>query len=95
MFGMLIGSLLIGILADIIGRKKSLLMSILGASVFFFAGAFVTNFWAYAIIRFLCGIFAKGLFFVSFVIGVEIVGADYAPFLGILIQVNLVSDFYS
>ena len=77
-----------GILADIFGRKITLIASIAGASVFSFVGAFVQNFWGYSILRLLTGIFAKGLFMITFLICVEVSGARYGATLGILFQVN-------
>ena len=52
------------------------------------AGAFIHNYWGYTILRFLAGIAGKGNFLVGFIIVMEIVGAKYKMYLGILITVG-------
>ena len=94
MFGMLVGSFVFGVLSDKLGRKLSLLTAIVIASVTSFGGAFLTEYYSYLAIRLLTGIAAKGLFMLAFMISVEISGADYKMYLGILIQVRLGRDNY-
>ena len=52
------------------------------------AGAFLHNYWGYTVVRFFAGIFGKGCFLVGFIIVMEIVGARYKMYLGILITVG-------
>ena len=88
MFGFLIGSTLAGILADKIGRKKTLIIGIVISSATILIQSFLKNFWAYAILRFITGVAAKSLFMIAFVISVEITSSKYSMELGILIQVS-------
>ena len=52
------------------------------------AGAFIHNYWGYTALRLLAGIAGKGNFLVAFIIVMEIVGAKYKMYLGILITVG-------
>ena len=87
MLGMLIGSFVFGIISDKLGRKKALLISALYSGLVSLGSSFVSNYWAYFVLRLLLGIGSKGLFMLAFMICVEISGIDYKTYLGILIQV--------
>ncbi|RUS82165.1 hypothetical protein EGW08_010047 [Elysia chlorotica] len=74
MCGMLFGSFVLGILSDIIGRRKVLILSnacMLGASL---GVAWAESYTAYVIIRFLISFFGTGIILAAFVIGMEVVG---------------------
>ncbi|XP_012942259.1 organic cation transporter-like protein, partial [Aplysia californica] len=74
MGGLLGGSLIMGILSDLIGRKKTLLLSVVmnfGASL---SASFMRNFWAFVALRILTTFSGIGMFMTSFVIGMELVG---------------------
>ena len=88
MFGMLVGSFVMGIISDKLGRRKALLISAVFSGAISLAGSFVSNYWAYFVLRLLLGIGSKGLFMIAFMICVEISGVDYKTYLGILIQVK-------
>ena len=88
MFGMLVGSFVMGIISDKLGRRKALLISAVFSGAISLAGSFVSSYWAYFVLRLLLGIGSKGLFMIAFMICVEISGVDYKTYLGILIQVK-------
>ena len=52
-----------------------------------FTGAFVNSSEAFAFLRFLTGFSVKGLFVMAFIISVESVGAKFAAFIGIAINI--------
>ena len=52
------------------------------------SGAFLHDYWGYTALRFFAGIAGKGCFLVGFIIVMEIVGAKYKMYLGILITVG-------
>src|SRR5918994_2014580 len=61
LFGMLIGALGIGTLADVIGRKRSILLSVVGFSVFTALCALAPTPGVFGILRFLAGLGLGGL----------------------------------
>ncbi|XP_046583400.1 organic cation transporter protein-like [Haliotis rubra] len=86
MAGLLCGSLVLGIISDIIGRKPALMVSILlhiGTGV---GTAFAPNFVAFVILRFFNGASNIGLFIPSFVIVMELVGPAKRTLGGMIIQ---------
>ena len=65
MIGLLAGSFIFGVLSDKIGRRHTLLLATLTCALGNLAGAFVSNKWGYAILRFplflLAHLFAESL----------------------------------
>ena len=76
MFGFLFGSLLIGMLSDRFGRKKALFLSVIGASVFTFVGAFITQYWAYLSLRYVFMFTVTYVLFVVYVFREQILVAQ-------------------
>ncbi|XP_067675691.1 organic cation transporter protein-like isoform X2 [Haliotis asinina] len=86
MAGLLCGSLVLGIISDIIGRKPTLMASVLlhiGTGV---GTAFAPNYVAFVILRFLNGASNIGLFVSSFVIVMELVGPSKRTLAGMVIE---------
>ncbi|KAK3798081.1 hypothetical protein RRG08_034637 [Elysia crispata] len=74
MCGMLFGSFILGILSDIIGRRKVLILSnvcMMGASL---GVAWAESYTVFVIVRFVISFFGTGIILTAFVIGMEIVG---------------------
>ncbi|XP_059206252.1 solute carrier family 22 member 13 [Centropristis striata] len=71
MFGLLVGSLLFGAMADRYGRRFILLLSIALQTVFGVAVAFAPNFTVYVILRFAVGTTISGVIINAFVLGTE------------------------
>lgn len=53
MIGLLAGSFIFGVLSDKIGRRHTLLLATLTCALGNLAGAFLSNKWGYAILRWL------------------------------------------
>ncbi|KAM9340288.1 solute carrier family 22 member 13 [Symphorus nematophorus] len=71
MFGLLVGSVVFGAMADRYGRRFILLLSIALQTVFGVAVAFAPNFIVYVILRFLVGTTISGVIINAFVLGTE------------------------
>ncbi|CAF4851726.1 unnamed protein product [Pieris macdunnoughi] len=87
MFGVVIGSIVLGRLCDKIGRKTvfvwaGILQLIFGASV-----AFSTDYYMFVTIRFLYGIFGSGSYIAGFVLTMELVGPSRRTLCGVTFQI--------
>ncbi|GAA6231836.1 solute carrier family 22 member 13-like isoform X1 [Lates japonicus] len=71
MFGLLVGSVVFGAMADRYGRRFVLLLSIALQTVFGVAVAFAPNFPVYVILRFIVGTTISGVIINAFVLGTE------------------------
>ncbi|XP_071356434.1 solute carrier family 22 member 13 isoform X2 [Trachinotus anak] len=71
MFGLLVGSVVFGAMADRYGRRFVLLLSIALQTVFGVAVAFAPNFPVYVILRFVVGTTISGVIINAFVLGTE------------------------
>nr|XP_046273859.1 solute carrier family 22 member 13 isoform X2 [Scatophagus argus] len=71
MFGLLVGSVVFGSMADRYGRRFVLLLSIALQTVFGVAVAFAPNFPVYVILRFVVGTTISGVIINAFVLGTE------------------------
>ncbi|XP_056254806.1 solute carrier family 22 member 6-B [Seriola aureovittata] len=71
MFGLLVGSVVFGAMADRYGRRFILLLSIALQTVFGVAVAFAPNFPVYVILRFVVGTTISGVIINAFVLGTE------------------------
>ncbi|XP_056017071.1 organic cation transporter protein-like [Ostrea edulis] len=83
--GVLTGSFMFGMISDVFGRKKTLLIGILAELVTNLALAFSYNFVTYVIIRFCTGAACVGLFMTSYVLGVEWVGPSTRKYASLVI----------
>jgi len=77
MVAMLIGSVVIGRIADATGRKKTLVGLTFLLAVVSTASTFSSSYIMFTALRFASGLLAPGFFFVIFVWGVESVGPKY------------------
>ncbi|XP_050391448.1 organic cation transporter protein [Patella vulgata] len=85
--GNLVGALGLGLVSDIIGRKKTLLISIVLWTGTGIGTAFSTDFISFATLRFFTGLAMSGIFMTSFVIGLELVGPSKRTIAGMVIMV--------
>uniref|UniRef100_A0A8D0EAV1 Solute carrier family 22 member 3 n=1 Tax=Salvator merianae TaxID=96440 RepID=A0A8D0EAV1_SALMN len=89
--GFLLGGFILGYAADRYGRKVIYLFSSFGAGLSGLIVAFAPNIAVFSIFRFVQGVFGKGSWMTSFVIGkdwlTEIVGSEQRRIVAIVIQV--------
>ncbi|KAK3778755.1 hypothetical protein RRG08_013026 [Elysia crispata] len=86
MCGMLFGSLVLGVLSDIIGRKKVLVISTFGQLCSALSVAWAESYYVYAALRFFVSFFSVGLILTSFVMGMELVGAKKRRYAGVVVH---------
>ncbi len=82
MLGLFFGSFLFGFLADKIGRKKTLMISILTGNCGSLAGAFCTNYILHCITRFITALGDQGTFLTVFGLSIELVGSKRKTLVG-------------
>lgn len=87
MFGVVVGSIVLGRLCDKLGRKtvfvwSGILQLIFGASV-----GFVTEYYTFIVIRFIYGIFGSGSYIAGFVLTMELVGPSRRTICGVTFQI--------
>ncbi|XP_046374361.2 organic cation transporter protein-like [Haliotis rufescens] len=84
--GLLVGSLVFGIISDVFGRKMSVMMAVLlhlGTGI---GTAFAPNYTAFVIIRFFNGASSITLFISPFVYVMELVGPSKRTYAGVIIE---------
>ncbi|KPI94147.1 Organic cation transporter protein [Papilio xuthus] len=87
MFGVVIGSVVLGRLCDKLGRKtifvwSGILQLVLGVAV-----AFTTEYYTFIVVRFLYGIFGSGSYIAGFVLTMELVGPTRRTICGVTFQI--------
>ena len=82
LLGLLFGAIGLGSLADHIGRRKTLLVSALGASSMSIAVAFSNDLISFSILRFLAGGFIHGAIPVTLIYALEFIGPEYRGWVG-------------
>ena len=85
MFGFLVGALLLGSLADMIGRKSNILVTLIGMIFFSLVSSMARQFFVYILSRFLVGFFVAGNILSIIVLTSEIVGPSYRGIYGIIV----------
>ncbi|GFR96365.1 organic cation transporter protein [Elysia marginata] len=89
MCGMLFGSFVLGILSDIVGRRKVLILSTFCMMACSLGVAWADSYTVFVIVRFLTSFFGTGIMLTSFVIGMEVVGPSKRRIAG-----NVVNFFW-
>ncbi|KAM3602369.1 uncharacterized protein V6R79_002793 [Siganus canaliculatus] len=84
MFGLLVGALLFGTLADKYGRRIIILVGLAIQAVFGVGAAFAPNFYVYTALRFLVGTSVSGVIMNAFVLGTEWTGSKQRMLAGII-----------
>ncbi|XP_033115700.1 organic cation transporter protein-like, partial [Anneissia japonica] len=92
-FGVLLGSVIFGSLADQIGRKITLFICVGLAFIFGIATVFAPGYWWFTILRALVGFANMGIFLIAFIIGTELVGPSKRTFAGIVIEFYFASGY--
>ncbi|XP_022109164.1 organic cation transporter protein-like [Acanthaster planci] len=84
--GVLVSSVLTGLLADRIGRKVTLFLCLGGQFIFSLAIVFAPNMSAFIALRFFLAVANMGVFIMAFVIGTEFVGPKWRTFIGVVAE---------
>jgi len=84
MAGIMTGSIILGPLSDKIGRRKTLAITFISLLLTNLAGAYVTTYTSYVIIRFICGFFQSGIILSSYVLMNEMIGSAKRGLVGIV-----------
>ncbi|KAM9840650.1 solute carrier family 22 member 6 [Aulostomus maculatus] len=84
MFGLLVGSAVFGSLADKVGRRTTILMSLALQVVFGLGAAFAPDFYIYTALRFVVGASVSGVIMNAFVLGTEWTGPKQRMLAGII-----------
>uniref|UniRef100_A0A0K2T5E1 Major facilitator superfamily (MFS) profile domain-containing protein n=1 Tax=Lepeophtheirus salmonis TaxID=72036 RepID=A0A0K2T5E1_LEPSM len=87
MFGLLIGSVLMGVISDKFGRKKTIFGSLVISSLLIIGGYWSKDLESYFILRLLNGIFNVSLFTNSFIILIEMADPSERAFYGIILNI--------
>ncbi|XP_026197055.1 solute carrier family 22 member 6 [Anabas testudineus] len=84
MFGLLVGAVVFGTLADKYGRRIIILISLSIQAVFGVGAAFAPNFYTYIALRFMVGTSISGIIINAFVLGTEWTGSKQRMLAGII-----------
>ncbi|XP_061714205.1 LOW QUALITY PROTEIN: organic cation transporter protein-like [Cydia pomonella] len=87
MFGVVVGSLVLGRMCDKFGRKTVFVSAGVLQLVFGAAVAFTTEYYTFVVIRFLYGIFGSGSYIAGFVLTMELVGPSKRTICGVTFQI--------
>ncbi|KAI5630838.1 sugar transporter domain-containing protein [Phthorimaea operculella] len=87
MFGVVVGSLVLGRLCDKFGRKSVFVWSGVLQLLFGVSVAFATDYYTFVAIRFLYGIFGSGSYIAGFVLTMELVGPSRRTICGVMFQI--------
>lgn len=86
MAGVMVGAIVLGSLADKIGRRKTLSLTFTTLIIANLAGAYATNYITYVTMRFLCGFCQSGVILASFVLMNEMIGSSKRALVGVTTQ---------
>ncbi|XP_063622068.1 organic cation transporter protein isoform X2 [Cydia splendana] len=87
MFGVVVGSLVLGRMCDKFGRKTVFVAAGVLQLVFGAAVAFTTEYYTFVVVRFLYGIFGSGSYIAGFVLTMELVGPSKRTICGVTFQI--------
>ncbi|XP_026749022.2 organic cation transporter protein isoform X1 [Galleria mellonella] len=87
MFGVVVGSLVLGRLSDKFGRKTAYVWAGVLQLVFGISVAFSTDYYTFIVLRFLYGIFGSGSYIAGFVLTMELVGPSKRTICGVVFQI--------
>lgn len=86
MVGVLLGSFIFGQMSDKLGRKPTFFASLVIQLIFGVFAGVAPEYFSYTISRLIVGATTSGVFLVAYVIAMEMVGASYRLFAGVVVQ---------
>ena len=87
MFGVLVGNMFFGAMADKYGRRIPLVCAVIIQLMFGLASSFATNYWLFCFFRFLTAAATGGTMVTSFVLVMEIIGIKWRELISVLYQI--------
>ncbi|XP_031621351.1 organic cation transporter protein isoform X2 [Contarinia nasturtii] len=87
MFGILVGNMVFGTLADKFGRRGPLVIAVFIQLISGIATAFVPWFWLFCVLRFVTAFATGGTMVTSFVLVMELVGTSWRELISVLYQI--------
>lgn len=87
MFGILVGNMVFGTLADKFGRRTPLVFAVFIQLISGVATAFAPWFWLYCVLRFITAFATGGTMVTSFVLVMELIGAKWRELISVLYQI--------
>ncbi|EAA07935.5 organic cation transporter protein isoform X1 [Anopheles arabiensis] len=87
MFGILVGGVVFGSLADKYGRRPPLVIAVIIQLVTGVGAAVIGSFWVFVVLRFLTAVATGGTMVTSFVLVMEIIGPKWRELFSVLYQI--------
>ncbi|XP_062716935.1 organic cation transporter protein isoform X1 [Aedes albopictus] len=87
MFGILVGGVLFGSLADKFGRRPPLVIAVIIQLISGVAAAYIPWFWGFVVLRFITAVATGGTMVTSFVLVMEIIGPKWRELFSVLYQI--------
>ncbi|XP_065082873.1 organic cation transporter protein isoform X2 [Ochlerotatus camptorhynchus] len=87
MFGILVGGVLFGSLADKYGRRPPLVIAVIIQLISGVGTAFIPWFWGFVVLRFITAVATGGTMVTSFVLVMEIIGPKWRELFSVLYQI--------
>ncbi|XP_058448304.1 organic cation transporter protein isoform X2 [Malaya genurostris] len=87
MFGILVGGVMFGTLADKFGRRPPLVVAVMIQLVSGVATAYIPWFWGFVVLRFITAVATGGTMVTSFVLIMEIIGPKWRELFSVLYQI--------
>ncbi|XP_055643012.1 organic cation transporter protein isoform X2 [Toxorhynchites rutilus septentrionalis] len=87
MFGILVGGVLFGSLADKFGRRPPMVIAVIIQLISGVAAAYIPWFWGFVVLRFITAVATGGTMVTSFVLVMEIIGPKWRELFSVLYQI--------
>ena len=95
MVGVLLGSYIFGAASDRFGRKPTFIVSVLIQTGVGLLAGILPEYWSFVLARMVIGMTTSGVFLVSYVLAMEMVGPKYRLIAGTLCQYYYTFGFFT